>query len=81
MIVGAEIDLRGDPVLRWMLGNVAIYEDANENVKIHKSKSSNKVDGVVALINAIGGWMAFVADEQKDRIYENYTLRTINLGL
>jgi phage terminase large subunit-like protein len=48
-------DLRhgGHPVLRWMAGNVAIEQDAAGNVKPSKKKSSEKIDGIVALVMAI----------------------------
>ena len=43
----------GHPVLRWMVDNVAVVKDGNENIKPHKEKSRNKIDGVVATINAL----------------------------
>lgn len=49
----------GNPVLRWMIGNVAIYRDANDNIKVVKHKSTDAVDGVVALIMAIGEYETF----------------------
>lgn len=41
-------------VLRWMIGNVAADRDVHENIKPNKKKSTEKIDGVVALIMAIG---------------------------
>jgi len=38
------------PVLDWNLGNVIIEEDAAGNIKPNKSKSTEKIDGAVALI-------------------------------
>lgn len=43
-----------DPVLRWMVSNAAILQDGNENIKIVKDKSGDRVDGVVAAVMAIG---------------------------
>jgi phage terminase large subunit-like protein len=43
----------GQPVLRWMAGNVAIEQDAAGNVKPSKKKSTEKIDGIVALVMAI----------------------------
>ena len=48
----------GNPVLRWMLAGCAIYQDANENIKVHKGRShmgKKRVDGIVAAIMALGG--------------------------
>lgn len=77
MILAKDIDLRADPVLRWMFGNVQLYRDPNDNVKVHKGKSRNKVDGVVALINAIGGHMSKTAADASNLIYTTHTLRTM----
>ena len=43
-----------NPVLRWMAGNAAVSQDAAGNLKPDKEKSSDKIDGVVAVIMAIG---------------------------
>lgn len=42
----------GNPVLRWNFSNVAIHTDSNNNRTIHKSKSTDRVDGASAT------WMA-----------------------
>ena len=44
----------GHPVLRWMAGNVALTADPAANVKVDKQRSHEKVDGIVALVMAIG---------------------------
>lgn len=68
-----------NPVLRWMFRNVVVYRDANDNIKLDKKKSPNKIDGIVAIVNAIGGMMSADAEKQKNRMYENHSLRTIKL--
>ena len=42
-----------NPVLRWMMGNVAIESDASANIKLSKKKSTEKIDGIVALVMAL----------------------------
>jgi phage terminase large subunit-like protein len=44
----------GNPVLRWMAGNVTVETDAAGNLKPSKKKSTEKIDGIVALIMALG---------------------------
>ena len=44
----------GCPVLRWMFGNVVLRMDPSSNLKPDKEKSGDKIDGVVALVMAIG---------------------------
>jgi phage terminase large subunit-like protein len=44
-----------------MLASCVIYADANENIKVHKGRSGangRRVDGIIALINALGGSMS-----------------------
>jgi phage terminase large subunit-like protein len=57
-ILKGELLHENNPVMNWMLGNVQIWtDDANGNYKVHKGKSRNKVDGVTALVNAIGDYL------------------------
>lgn len=44
----------GDPVARWMASNVCTEEDAAGNIKPSKGKSGEKIDGIVALVMALG---------------------------
>lgn len=43
----------GNPVLRWMAGNVVIDTDPTGNIKVTKAKSKEKIDGIVAAIMAL----------------------------
>lgn len=56
----------GNPVLRWMIASVAISTDPAGNIKPDKSKSTQKIDGVVATIMAIGQMMTDQAGEDKN---------------
>jgi phage terminase large subunit-like protein len=44
----------GHPVLAWQAGNVAIQHDHNGNIKPSKAKSNERIDGIVALVMALG---------------------------
>jgi phage terminase large subunit-like protein len=52
------IDHYDNPVARWMLSNVVIREDVNGNRRPDKAKSSEKIDGIVAAIMALGQHMS-----------------------
>lgn len=52
-----------NPVLRWMLGNVSIYQDGNGNIRPDKKKSTEKIDGIVATIMGIGSAMEYADDD------------------
>ena len=43
-----------NPVTRWMAANVAVAHDPAGNLKPAKDKSTERIDGIVALIMAIG---------------------------
>ena len=43
----------GNPVLRWMAQNVVMRQDPAGNIKPDKDKSTEKIDGIVALIMAL----------------------------
>ena len=73
-----ELNFLGNPVIRWMFRNVVIYRDPNANIKLDKARSRNKIDGVVATVDAIGGYLTKTAGATK-QAYHEHTLRTINL--
>ena len=54
LIVGRQISHGGNAVLRWMASNVSVRQDPAGNLKPDKSKSTEKIDGVVALVMAVG---------------------------
>ena len=43
-----------NPVLRWMASNVTTEQDAAGNLKPSKKKSTERIDGIVATIMALG---------------------------
>ncbi|MHC4625255.1 MAG: terminase large subunit, partial [Planctomycetota bacterium] len=45
-------------VLRWMASNVSVEQDAAGNIKPSKKKSTERIDGIVSLIEAIGRMIA-----------------------
>ena len=50
LLLEGRITHGGNPVLRWMAGNVVAEIDAAENIKPSKKKATEKIDGIVALI-------------------------------
>jgi phage terminase large subunit-like protein len=53
----------GNPVLDWMADNVAVTQDPAGNIKPAKDKSTERIDGIVALIMAIGRMIAAHPEE------------------
>lgn len=64
IVLKGVVDHYDNPVARWMLSNVVIKEDVNGNRRPDKSKSSEKIDGIVAAIMALGQWMSDNAIEE-----------------
>lgn len=54
LLLRREIAHSGNPVLRWMASNVAVRRDPADNIKPDKAESADRIDGIVALVMAIG---------------------------
>jgi len=52
--IGGQMRHGGHPVLRWCAANVMVETDAAGNIKPSKAKSGDKIDGIVALVMALG---------------------------
>lgn len=67
LVYDGKIKHDGNPILKWMLSGCVIYEDANENIKVHKGHShagNKRVDGIVATIMALGGSLSQEVPEE-----------------
>ena len=64
------------PVLTWNARNVAVTEDARENIKPAKDKSTGRIDGIAAMITALA--RAIVASTVEPiEIPDDYELEVI----
>lgn len=48
----------GHPVLAWNATNLCVISDTNDNIMPTKKKSAGKIDGIVGVIMALGGYMS-----------------------
>ena len=69
LVYDGKLKHSGNPITQWMLSGVAIYSDANENIKVHKAQSTRRVDGIVAAIMALGGLL--VPNDNNESAYNN----------
>ena len=53
LVANETVNHGGNPVLRWMADNTVIERDYEDRIKPSKKKSSEKIDGVVALCMAL----------------------------
>jgi len=54
LVVAGKLVHGNNPVLRWMASNVTIDTDPAGNIKPNKAKSTERIDGIVAGIMALG---------------------------
>jgi len=68
LILGKQLNHGGNKVLRWMASNVAVKSDPAGNIKFDKSKATEKIDGMVSLVMAIGSYMN---DDSEESSYDD----------
>lgn len=76
VVFGGTLRHGDNPVLNWMAGNVAAEIDAAGNIKPSKKKSSERIDGIVAAVMAVGRAMAGV---EKESVYKRRAREGKNL--
>jgi phage terminase large subunit-like protein len=54
LVLGRRLAHLGNPVMRWMASNLVVWEDGNGNKRPTKKSARGKIDGIVALIMALG---------------------------
>lgn len=57
----------GNPVLRWMMDNIFVKTDPAGNIKPDKEKSTERIDGAVALVMALD---RAIRNENRDSVYD-----------
>ncbi len=68
LVISKKLRHGNNPVLNWMASNVAIEQDAAGNIKPSKKKSTERIDGIVALVMAIG--RAIATGPTQSSVYE-----------
>lgn len=63
-----------NPVARWCWGNVMVAMDGNENIKPDKKRSRDRIDAIVAMINAMAAAMMY---EEVESVYETRGVLTM----
>lgn len=68
LVLGGQIHHGGHELLTWNAANVAIEQDAAGNIKPSKAKSTERIDGIVSAVMAVG---RAAAAEQIRSVYES----------
>jgi phage terminase large subunit-like protein len=66
LVLQGKMKHNDNPVLRWEIGNCAVEQDATDNIKPSKKKSTERIGGVVASIMALG--RAIVRPKEDEKI-------------
>jgi phage terminase large subunit-like protein len=64
LVFAGVFDHGGHPVLRWMAGNTVVHFDRNLNFMPAKDRSSEKIDGIVGCVMAVG--LAITGEDDVD---------------
>jgi len=75
LVADGKLHHGNNPVMNWMITNVIIREDPAGNKKPDKAKSREKIDGVVALIMAVG--RAIGGEGKGPSVYESRGVRAL----
>ena len=71
LILQKKLNHGNNPVLKWMCSNIQIQTDPAGNIKLDKEKSRDKVDGMVALVMALG---VCIIDNEPEKEFKIYRL-------
>lgn len=70
----------GNPILAWMNSNAQVISDAAGNIKLTKSKSKGKIDGMIGLVQALGEKISRASEVKKKNKYNNPDQKIISVG-
>ncbi len=75
LVLAGTLDHGGNPVMRWMASNAAAETDAAGNIKPSKAKSTERIDGIVAGVMALG--VAMAEPPKPKSVYETRGVLTL----
>jgi phage terminase large subunit-like protein len=65
----------GNPVMRWMVDNLAVRMDPAGNVKPDKATAADKIDGVAAAVTALRECMDAITEQEDEEFFVPYRLK------
>ena len=73
LVLSGKLRHANHPVLSWMASSVAIEMNHAGDIKLSKSKSTERIDGMVALVEAVGLWQRATAPKP-EQTWDIYTV-------
>jgi phage terminase large subunit-like protein len=58
MVMSGRVEHGGNPVMHWMIGNLCVKRDENDNIQPNKRKSTGRIDGPVATFTGMARALA-----------------------
>lgn len=65
LVVNDKLRHGGNPLLRWQVGGLVAISDPNENLRLDKSRSTRRIDGLITIVMGIGGTMTPLEDSKE----------------
>lgn len=76
-ILHRRLRVERNPVLTWNAASAVLMQDAQENRKWEKRKSTGRIDGIVALCEAVGLAAAGFHEKDRESVYETRGIRSV----
>ena len=79
LVMSQKVRHGANPVLGWMADNLAVKQDPSDSVKPSKPdrrKSTSRIDGIVAGVNALAR-MIVTREDKKSSAYQTHGIRTV----
>jgi len=73
-VYGKNIIHFDDPLLTWAIGNAVQKQDAQENIMLDKSKSTERIDPIAAVINAFSRAMNNETNDLSSHFLNNWSM-------
>lgn len=65
LLLSDKIKIDNNPITRWNFDNVELKVDINANAKPMGDHEKRKIDGVISMLNALGGYLNVVYGQQQ----------------
>jgi phage terminase large subunit-like protein len=69
LVMSGKLRVGNNPILKWMLSGCVAITDTNENIRLDKSRSTKRIDGIIASIMALAGTLG--VEENNDSKYND----------
>jgi phage terminase large subunit-like protein len=69
LILSGKVVIDNNPITRYCLRNVVLRKDFNGNVKPNKENDKKKIDGVIAMLQALAAYMKITSEYKGTQIF------------